>query len=586
MMRKRYLIFGLLGLLYLSPALLASDIEPAVGSPGSRHHQVYLKNTDNELHVYRIYGRAPGRTLLIIGGIHGNEPGGYLAASHYVDLSLKQGNLIVVPRANLESILKNTRGHSGDYNRKFSIQLDENIADDKIISVLKQLISESDCMINLHDGSGFYRETWIDDMHNPYRYGQSIIADCDIYNVPGSEHTLNLAHIAEAVVGRVNQDIDRDQFKFRFANHDSVAENTKYPDMRKTATFYALTTHHIPAFGVETSKSLPSTQLKVEHQILVINAFMEEFDIVPEIPAKQIEQPHFDYLVMVVNDEQRYVVRNGETLDVEQGSIIRVDHIVGNYEDTMFADITGHGGNNDNGLEVAVNRPLQISIRKDAQHCGGVAIKPVAPATANRVQAPAEDHFILRVNDSLHRVEPGEALRVFRGDAVTIVDFSSADGSEVSNVNLKGFVGKPGDNRGEDRGYTVNTTSDLMKDWSLDGRGEKYLIAAMRPRKADATMELQLINPVVSHVLFQTGNGKPLLVENGGEIVLDENEEIALLSIVTPSGSLDADSFSIQAGSEEYTERLRLSADLHQQQLNLVRFGSRLFSATVKFTGR
>jgi len=60
-------------------------------------------------------------TLLVIGGIHGNEPGGYYAAailaSHYTILSK---NLWVIPNLNKESIIKFRRGVNGDMNRKFA----------------------------------------------------------------------------------------------------------------------------------------------------------------------------------------------------------------------------------------------------------------------------------------------------------------------------------------------------------------------------------------------------------------------------------------------------------------------------------
>lgn len=83
-------------LLFQSQALVA----------GQRTHTVFFEGEENELHVYRINGTKPGKTLLIIGGIQGDEPGGFLAADFYADFSLETGNLIVVPRANFPSILK------------------------------------------------------------------------------------------------------------------------------------------------------------------------------------------------------------------------------------------------------------------------------------------------------------------------------------------------------------------------------------------------------------------------------------------------------------------------------------------------
>ena len=60
-------------------------------------------------------------TLLVIGGIQGDEPGGFNAASllvtHY---KITKGNLWVVPNLNFMSILKRSRGPYGDMNRKFA----------------------------------------------------------------------------------------------------------------------------------------------------------------------------------------------------------------------------------------------------------------------------------------------------------------------------------------------------------------------------------------------------------------------------------------------------------------------------------
>ena len=48
-------------------------------------HKTYFENTDYELHVYEIIGHEPGPTMMIMGGIQGNEPGGYLSADIYAD---------------------------------------------------------------------------------------------------------------------------------------------------------------------------------------------------------------------------------------------------------------------------------------------------------------------------------------------------------------------------------------------------------------------------------------------------------------------------------------------------------------------
>ncbi|MFH1068618.1 MAG: M99 family carboxypeptidase catalytic domain-containing protein, partial [Candidatus Glassbacteria bacterium] len=114
-------------------------------------HKTYFENTDYELHVYEIRGYDAGPTMMIIGGIQGDEPGGYLSADLYADLSLQKGNLIVVPRANFHAILLNERGPNGDMNRKFADGRRQDI-EARIVEILKELMSRSDVLLNLHDG--------------------------------------------------------------------------------------------------------------------------------------------------------------------------------------------------------------------------------------------------------------------------------------------------------------------------------------------------------------------------------------------------------------------------------------------------
>ena len=137
----------ILVILIFYPFVLSSQI-----LAGQKTHTVFFEGEENELHVYRIKGSQSGKTLLIIGGIQGDEPGGYLAADFFADFLLEKGNLIVVPRANFPSILKMERQINQDMNRKF---LDDDISnyETKVVGVLKKLICESDCFLNLHDSN-------------------------------------------------------------------------------------------------------------------------------------------------------------------------------------------------------------------------------------------------------------------------------------------------------------------------------------------------------------------------------------------------------------------------------------------------
>ncbi|MDA7848155.1 deacylase, partial [Sulfurospirillum sp.] len=106
-------------------------------------------------------------TLFIVGGIQGDEPGGFMAASilstHY---KITKGSVWIVPNFNFYSIIKRNRGPYGDMNRKFA-DLSVNDHDYHSIEKMKKIILEPNIkmVVNLHDGSGFYREKYVDKAH-------------------------------------------------------------------------------------------------------------------------------------------------------------------------------------------------------------------------------------------------------------------------------------------------------------------------------------------------------------------------------------------------------------------------------------
>ena len=155
----------------------------------------------------------------------GDEPGGFLSADLYIDLALKTGNLIVVPRANFNSIISFQRGSNGDMNRKFGGQNQDDY-DSQIVRILEQLMSESDILLNLHDGWGFYRPTYESEQANPRRYGQSIIADSESFTSEKTGQTLALKNLALKAIQEINSQIENLTISFSFHEHPGPGTRT------------------------------------------------------------------------------------------------------------------------------------------------------------------------------------------------------------------------------------------------------------------------------------------------------------------------------------------------------------------------
>jgi len=470
---KTVFILALAGVLVCQPA-----------RAGRRTHTVYFEGQENELHVYRISGSRPGKTLLIIGGIQGDEPSGFLAADSYVDFSLEKGNLIVVPRANFPSILKRERQINQDMNRKFS---DDHVVnyETRVVHVLKKLISESDCFLNLHEGSGVYSPVWESKLKNPERYGQSIIADNNLLDPSKNGTPVDLAAMADAVIKKINRNIDDPFYHFHFNNHRTGQTDTRHREQRRSATFYAAEICRIPAFGIESAKSLPLEQ-KLRQMIDAINGFMAVLDIVPETPGIDLEKPLMQYMIISVNDAIPVVVGKMQRLKIQKGDTVQVVDVVANYERGLSVNILGVGSDfNDMNKKISIHASTRIEAKKDFYACGSVFLDIDAPGTAvtdqlavtDSAETKKEIQYKLLVNGKQQVVDNYSRITLDYGDILVIEDLLHTPKDPAGYVvNFKGFVGNKSFNSGEDRGYPIDTGGDgvLMPRYSRDKKGRHY----------------------------------------------------------------------------------------------------------------
>jgi len=500
-------------------------------------HEVYFTDTAYELNIYRIYGLKPGKTLMLIGGIQGNEPGGFLSADLYADMSLEQGNLIVVPRANFYSIILNERGANGDMNRKFTHEEIDLSMEDKIVNILKKLISESDYLLNLHDGSGFYYPEYIDESRNPSRYGQSVIADCAEFIIPDSNEKIRLEELAMDVIDEVNQYISNDLYKFHFMNTRTADKDSQHKEQRKSATYYALNVHNIPAFGIETSKSLPSTDMKVSFHNLIINAFMKRFDITPQSPGLALDNPVLKYLVVSINGKTPTVIKNNEHIDLTEGDTINISHIEANYERGLSLDIIGYGDLNDFRKDFRIFKDTKVIIRRDNNTFGEIPVritkKDSPEKKDNKIPSPDRvDSFIVEALGRRFLLFEGETLELVKGDKMKIVDIFPGDLTGVQ-VNFKGFVGDRSFNTGEDRGYDVDTANDLIQRYSIDQKGETYPVIASKGDNVIGRFNVKLTDPRLNYLSLKINGTESILLGPEDSVTFSVGDNIHVEEIAT-----------------------------------------------------
>ena len=209
--------------------------------------------------------------VLIVGGIQGDEPGGFsaatLLATHY---TITRGAVWIVPNLNFPSIVRNSRGLHGDMNRKF-LRLDKNDPEYSTVSRIQELIRHPavKLVLNLHDGSGFFRPRFEDALHNPRRWGQCVIIDQSA--IPAHLPHSNLETMAQQACDDANA-------RLLSPTHRYYLKNTKTGDgdreMEKTLSWYALRNQKA-AFGLEVSKEF-SVEARVYYHLLVVESFLRQ----------------------------------------------------------------------------------------------------------------------------------------------------------------------------------------------------------------------------------------------------------------------------------------------------------------------
>jgi predicted deacylase len=482
----------------------------------------YFEGTQHPITVHTLHGSEPGPTVMVQGGIQGDEVAGFITAQLLTAARVTRGTLIVVPRANVPSIHHRVRQVNVDLNRRFDREYDD-FFEDRLARVIRHLVAQSDAFIHLHEGSGFYSPTFVNDLRNPRRWGQSIIIDTDVY-----EETVDLSGLVQGVLARLNPLVRPASYRFELFNTDTFSLNSIFgAEMRKTLTCHALTAHRIPALAIEVSKSISSLDWKVREQLRATVMFLEHFGVHVEPPC--IEGMSFDAFAAappeVRVNGQRFAP--GGVITVEAGAPLRVE-VATSGEDARMAPVPGlfAEGRPLVDLTRSPHLPLEpfgsFELRSDGELVGRATAR-FAGKGPDTAKEPVL--FVLWHNNRLKRLAPGQVLHALEGDQLII---EGVRGGRDEIVNIKGIVTRPGRNTGQDANVEIVLDSEMFIPRFLlksgpdktriqvvretpGARGAEFLIE-LSPRRVEA---LRLLDPAGRTVFVAVGDSAPLLAQPG-----------------------------------------------------------------------
>lgn len=208
--------------------------------------ELIMPGTPYQTACYTKTGSNPGGSLFIIGGCHGDEIAGFLAARRVKNWQITAGTLYLITDAHVAAIKRNARGYPGNMNNMFPGKSDGTSMERLAYSIWSLIVKhQPQMLVTLHESLGFHRL-------DPARYGQTLTHDF---------HELN--DIFGPIVADVNKQIpNRDRHFSLFVK-----------PFASCPTYNAYSRLGIPATSVETCRQMKQEE-RIQHQLLMCRAFM------------------------------------------------------------------------------------------------------------------------------------------------------------------------------------------------------------------------------------------------------------------------------------------------------------------------
>ncbi|MFP4516143.1 MAG: M14/M99 family metallopeptidase [Desulfovibrionales bacterium] len=497
----------------------------------------YFSQTQYPLQVHSLKGTLEGNTVLVQGGIQGDERSGYLTAQILTKATVKKGTLIIVPRANLPSVHHRTRQINVDLNRRFDQDYNQ-FYEDRIARLIKLLLKNCDGFIHLHEGSGFYSPTYESGMRNPNRYGQSVIIDTDVYG-----EDLFLGKLVQNVLLELNSKIDNTDYHFTLFNTNTFSSVSSYSEQRKSLTYFALQRLGIPAMAIEVSKSILDLEWKVRQQLLATKLFLSSLGVEIELPPLTGESfsQYFKPRSWPLRINGQESIGSGGEVVLEAGQEVAIEY-TGDPEPFISPKWAVFAS--DRPEVNLVDRPRlalypfsHLSVYQDGEPMGRIKVRWQGKWAST--PEPEKPVFVVRLRDRLHYVPAGRTLTALEGQRMVIEGLLQGEGEEI--LNVKGYVSNHLKNDGQDLGFEIVLDPEVFLSRYLESDNDGWELSVVRetPGKAREGITIRVIPRELRLIKLKDENGSPVYLEwNDGTIAALPPGEYDLVDLWS-NGSAD-----------------------------------------------
>jgi len=209
--------------------------------------------------------------VMVLGGVHGNEPGGWTAAEIVAAWEPSAGDLIVVPRANITAIASFVRTWEeiGDLNRLYPGDPNSAFAMERMAAEIIDTAREFkvDVLLDMHESWAFYAEY-------PVGGGTGALGQTITSGVGPRQ-----GELAKALAERVNPQVSaREQMIVRDGNAFRRPDSTPAPGQANRGRSSLSIGGHVPGLTpvlVEMGQENQALDRRVGNHLVVARGLME-----------------------------------------------------------------------------------------------------------------------------------------------------------------------------------------------------------------------------------------------------------------------------------------------------------------------
>ncbi|MGE5595433.1 MAG: succinylglutamate desuccinylase/aspartoacylase family protein [Hyphomicrobiales bacterium] len=252
-----------------TPPAAATPTPSPTPPPVGRSSRTLLPGTPSETELVITHSGVAGPRLMVLGGVHGNEPGGWLAAEQVATWTPSAGSLIVLPRANVQAIagFVRTTDEIGDLNRLYPGSLESSLLMERMAAEIVGVAREFavDVLLDLHESWAFYAGRVQD---GTAFLGQTVSSGVGPRNPV----------LARAIIERTNAGIDVERELLVERDGRPFARNDNTTDPRRGRSSLSLG-GHVPGLTpilVEMGQEGQAVERRVELHLMVARATLAE----------------------------------------------------------------------------------------------------------------------------------------------------------------------------------------------------------------------------------------------------------------------------------------------------------------------